>query len=40
MIRGADSGVEERQRLADAVKLHQRDRVAAPSDAGELCFHL
>jgi len=33
---GADEFVEERQRLADAVKHHQRDRNRAPSEpAGE-----
>lgn len=32
----ADVGIEERQRLADAVKHHQRDRNRAPSEpAGE-----
>lgn len=28
----ADTGIEERQRLADAVKHHQRDRNRAPSE--------
>ncbi|RDL35004.1 UPF0220 protein [Venustampulla echinocandica] len=32
----ADGGEEERQRLADAVKHHQRDRNRAPSEPAEL----
>ncbi|KUJ19979.1 uncharacterized protein LY89DRAFT_467734 [Mollisia scopiformis] len=32
----ADTGIEERQRLADAVKHHQRDRNRAPSEPAEL----
>lgn len=40
--READIGIiEERKRLADAVKLHQRDRNRAPSEpAGEPCYCL
>ncbi len=37
-VREADTGIEERQRLADAVKHHQRDRNRAPSEpAREQC---
>lgn len=32
----ANSGIEERQRLADAVKHHTRDRNRAPSEPAGL----